>query len=265
MIKDNNEKIFGKSNKGNLISLNIEEKPLLFNTSIDIIGLPFELMFPRHCIFRCYKYSNLLLHTEPHNKTPKLTIFKVKGEIEELKQSSTQRSYDSINTFIKSLGGSMTSIILSIKNNQRKYCDIFPLFLTKKKHENAFYLNKYSFCDIIDTQNKVKIKMKKMSIYLFTYGDMCEMPQMIDELMRLCHASLFLFVPSMYMKTALKKMKEMFERNKVRGEYIRNNKERKEIEIHMEMFKSPVVFYGLIKETLVRELNCPIPFFVTMH
>ena len=85
------------------------------------------------------------------------------------------------------------------------------------------------------------------------------MPETLYQTFKQFPKASFLFIPANFMKDAFKIMDKIFERNEKRKRFFEANQSNPDYNVNMCIFKSPLQFIGTIQQTLMKELNIPIP------
>ncbi|OHT11413.1 hypothetical protein TRFO_19145 [Tritrichomonas foetus] len=255
-------KVFGKGLKGALCSTITSTQPAIFITSGDLRALPFELMFPKVLILRCWSYSHVILKPTEELAYPKLTVCRWKGDANHLMQNAVQRSREIIRCFVEACGGCFP-MQPYVNGNDRNVCFPFPLFSSNL--ENQHYISKYPFCDFVDVEPN-NFPNISSALFIFTYSDMCEMPLMLESLVSEYPFSFYMFIPAQFVREAFVIMSSIFERHQRRRQYVSDHlSDDPSLTAHNIILNVPFDFVTCLQATLMQQLNCPIALIAPTH
>ncbi|OHT15964.1 hypothetical protein TRFO_13654 [Tritrichomonas foetus] len=251
-------RIFGKGLKGSFCSVETAAQPTVFITSTDLSALPLELMFPEVLILRCWQYTCLLLKpnlSEEKLDFPKPTVFRYKANPEHLMNVAVKRSKDEISEFIEGIGGGAPHTPY-VSENERSICFPFPLFSSNLT--NQYYSGKFPFCEFVNVEPESYPSIRS-ALFIFTYSDLCEMPLMLDRLIKESPFCFFMFIPAQFVREAFVQMTLIFDRHQRRLHYIGEHKGEAALIPHEIVSSRPFDFVTILQTTLMQMLDCPIP------
>ena len=254
------ERSFFQSNalKGALKTLALGA-PLIFYTGQDIAGLPLEYMFQDTFVVRAQSFTRLLLHTPPPTSFPSVTTLRYEEDRDDLLTNGISRSIDVVKETISNLG-SNNFVLSTLAKLGRKMPYPFPLFSSNKTVED--YAEKYEFSSFVLIKPSDSPKdIVGATLFIFTYADMVEMPELISKLMFNFPFSFFMFIPAGVVREAYKEMNLIFARHKNRMNWVEKNKGTKSSGKDTYILKSTVLFIGALQRTLMDKLKVPIALF----
>ena len=256
-------KLFGKGLKGALSSVITSTQPAIFFTCGNLRALPIEMMFPNVLILRSWSYCHAIIKPVELSSYPHPTVCRWKGTAEHLMQNAVKRSEEAIRTFLNGCGGSYPTTPY-VRGNERNVCFPFPLFSSNK--ENNYYSSTYHFCRFVDVEPNNYPKIDS-ALFIFTYSDMCEMPQMLKSLVTQFPFSFYMFIPAQFVREAFKLMIAIFERHKRREEYFQKNADNPEemASKHSIILQVPYDFVTCLQDTIKEQLKCPVSLIVPTH
>ncbi|OHT13785.1 hypothetical protein TRFO_16008 [Tritrichomonas foetus] len=145
-----------KSLKGALSTIVTSPRPIIFVTSNDFRCIPFETIFSKQLVLRCWNFTQLLLPIKPPPSAVSVSVddrcalntilLRRRGDFE----GSTLRSLDMLSNSISSCGGCIPSPQVVI-DDDRSTQYMNPAFLSNK--ETTYYCQKYPFCSIFEKFN----------------------------------------------------------------------------------------------------------------
>jgi hypothetical protein len=154
-------------------------------------------------------------------------------------------------------------IMSMVDGNERALPFPFPLFSSKL--ENANYAAKYPFCDFFDVGQDLGGSGTDFALYLFTYGDFCEMPLFVYELLARFPFAFFMFIPAQFVREAFALLTPIFERQARRAHFsweaqgrAVSEKELRLLTMQMAVGSVPYDFITLLQGTLMNALGCPV-------
>jgi hypothetical protein len=252
------EALFGERKvRGALFSIQTSPDPLLFVTSGDLRGLPFELMFSEQLVLRC---SSLIgLGRRPDNQRvlkPQVTVCRFSGDPDRLMSSAIRRSVEIIQRVLEGCG-SENSFVPRVDERDRRTCLPFPLFSSNT--ETQSYATRFPFLEVIDVTSDV-FPHNEDTLYVFTYSDLCEMPLMIDKLLRECPFAYHMFIPAQFVREAFQLMIHIYERHEKRKLFIEKIESLDSRPLTDQFIVASVSFdfVTLLQGTLIKLLGCPI-------
>lgn len=102
----------------------------------------------------------------------------------------------------------------------------------------------------------------KVSIFVFTYSDLGEMPLLLEKLIDSFPLSYFMFIPAQFVREAFQQMVMIFERHQRRIKFVEDHPDDASLSLHKDICNSTFDFVTLLQATLIQFLDCPIPLYV---
>lgn len=248
---------FAKSVKGSLYTIKTSEEPITFVTSSDLRCMPLELMFPKQQVLRCSGLVQLMLKPTTQIPYPRMTVCRWKGEASHLMESAVKRSCEEIHRFIYTCGG-CDEFIPYVDELERSVCFPYPLFSSNQ--DNSYYRGKYKFCDFVDVQPNV-VPDKVAALFMFTYSDFCEMPLMLERMIREHPFAFYMFIPAQFVRDAFREMIPIFERQQKRISFVNGCTKNGEVPDWVAQHACMLIPYDFctcLQTTLIQRLGCPI-------
>jgi tetratricopeptide (TPR) repeat protein len=250
--------------RGHLHSIAVSQDPVIFVTSADLRGLPFELMFPSVLVLRALSFVQLALAPKLKQQNLKVIICRQKGESKMLRQNAIRRSHESIRLFLQGCGaGEM--VVPFVSPFGRNFPVPFPLFSSKK--DTSVYRGKYPFCEFFDL-SPGRSPQLPTALYIFTYSDLCEMSTTVHELTILYPMAFFMFIPAPFVRDALKTLGPIMERHQQRAKFLQQPSPQGEpgvLKLHLALIQVPYTFVTALQGTLIEMLGCPIVVLGPIH
>jgi hypothetical protein len=250
--------LFGERRpRGALFSLCTSPDPIIFATSADLRGLPLELMFPDQLVLRCSSFVQLALRPSQRRDNPaQVVICRWIKDRDRLMARAVARSIEAIQTLLQACGSPAISVP-HVDEAERKVCFPFPLFSSNV--ENLAYSQKFPFCEVVDVAADT-FPERDAELYIFTYSDLCEMPVLVEELMKRFPFAHFMFIPAQFVREAFALMGPIFERQEKRRALVAKAEIFKFDNGGYHLIVSSVAFdfVTLLQGTLIRTLGCPV-------
>ena len=248
--------------KGVLFTLDPGDGPIIFIPSHDLQFIPFELAFNDCYCLRSSSFAQLVLQGQSNvtsrNKTPRPIVFRSKNDMQ---NDITIRTHDLLNDLISAASGYSSEVSIS-DGVERSINFPTPLFSAQKE----FDPKSFSFCDFVDVKPNEFPKMQNASssLFVFSYSDLFEMPILVRRVISEYPFSFFMFIPIFAMKDAFKKMKEIYERQAKRAEYVQKNGKASD-DKNRVICENPMKFVSSMQITLQQALRVPIPLISYLH
>jgi hypothetical protein len=247
---------FSRQIRGTLYSIETCQRPIVFVTSHDLRSLPFELMFPKNLVLRAWSYGRLLLRPKSAPAAPRVVVCRWRAKKDHLLGAAAQRTWEAISRIANPGRG----VLPLVDGGERALPFPFPLFSSKL--DNAFYAAKYPFADFVDVGQEIA---GEFALYVFTYGDFCEMPAFVYDLLVRFPLAFFMFIPAQFVREAFAMLVPIFERQGRRAQHqweaqihSLQEKELRITNMQMAVAGVPYDFVTLLQGTLMIALGCPV-------
>ena len=244
----NGASIFGHSLKGALSTLDCGDEPVIILCSTDLQGIPFETILVQYQVIRTFTYTSLAMK-EPNNRNN----MDIKPLILRSRLEDPGRYTIPLNDFLYTFGGKPRHEIYNL--DRIKETVMQPLFFSKENNE--YYSRKYKFCSIIDNDKKTTIRPN--TVFIFSYGDLCELPNELLKRTKDFKFLSFMFIPNSYFKKAMKIMRNIYQRHDKRTKFALAHKD--EMQSQIEIIHTRNKMLTTMQSTLISNLNIPIPLF----
>jgi hypothetical protein len=228
-------------------------------TSADLRALPLELMFPRNLLLRGWAFGRLFAHHEPPGPVRPL-VCRWRARKDHLLEAAAQRTSEAVSNFLNGCG-SNARVLPAVQGTERALPFPFPLF--SSKFDNASYASKYPFCDFFDIGMDL-IPDREFALYIFTYGDFCEMPLVLHDMITKLPFAFFMFIPAQFIREAFGILGPIFERQARRVQYAKekqatgSDKDMRTMALHCAVATVPYDFITLVQATLIHSIGCPV-------
>ena len=234
--------------------------PLIFYLGFEISQLPVELMFHDTFVLRAQSYMKLLLHMSNTSvPPPRMVCARYLMEPVDLLLNGVVRSIDLVKETCSNLGNNDVTVLNVVKTG-RNLPFPFSLYSSNKTIEE--YQAKYDFCDFLEIKDGgFPNGVNNISLFVFQYADMVEMPLFVSKLMSDYPFSFFMFIPSGAVREAFNEMALIFARQKKRVEWLKANQGKQRCANDTYICKSGILFVGALQRTLIDKLKVPIPLF----
>jgi hypothetical protein len=250
--------LFGERRiRGALFSVQTSPDPIVFVTSGDLRGLPFEFMFPDQLVLRCLSFVQLARRPEGR-RTAKLeaTVCRWRDDRDRLMASAVLRSFEAIETLLQACGSAKNAVPY-VDGIERRVCFPFPLFSSNA--ENQAYTARFPFVEVVDVSPET-FPDRDSGLYVFTYSDFCELPALVGALIQEFPFAHYMFIPAQFVREAFALMVQIFERQEKRRVFAGKPEicEMEQGAWHLVVSSVAFDFVTLVQGTLMRTLGCPI-------
>lgn len=247
-------RLFGKSSKGSLATMDPGDDPITIVSSIDLNFLPFEFMLKDCYVLRCPYYTSLMrkMSVMGYTDVPRPVIC---WSREDLQSVGYARSMDCLRMILATVCNNDVPV-LSVQEARGTVCVPHPLF---KPSKEAVFVKKYDFCQFMAAVSDAlpQVHGASSSLFVFSYTDLCDMNNLANMILAEYPFASVMFIPASASKTALHEMRRIFERHARRRTFIKNSKENQPLQARL--FDDPSRFAVTLKVTLEKLLKTPIP------
>jgi hypothetical protein len=240
--------VFGRQQKGHLISLQTSLAPIIIVASSALRALPYELMWPQHLVLRCLSFQRLMLPPPPRPiRPPKATVLRWAADAGHLMDMAIRRSVEEVHRLLR--GYSPYPPFLPFVNDMERSLP-FPFALFSSNSESSKYTILYPFCTVVNVTARSSPQVNS-DLVILSYSDLSEVSALVERLILDHPFCFFLFIPCQFVREAFKIMTAIFERQERRAQSSRPC----DVDVSTRAYD----FVTLLQSTLSASLGCAIP------